>query len=68
MKIETIKFQATDETILTGILYNSETDTKKAVISIHGMATNCIKKREEEIAKKLSEINIDYITFNNRYK
>ena len=53
MKIETIKFQATDETILTGILYNSETDTKKAVISIHGMATNCIKKREEEIAKKL---------------
>lgn len=29
MKIETIKFQATDETILTGILYNSETDTKK---------------------------------------
>ena len=66
MKIETIKFQATDETILTGILYNSETDTKKEVISIHGMATNCIKKREEEIAKKLSEINIDYITFNNR--
>lgn len=66
MKLETIEFKATDETILSGILYNSESSTSKVVISIHGMATNCIKKREEEIAKKLSEIKIDYMTFNNR--
>lgn len=66
MYINTIYFEATDGTKLTGILYSSEKHTSKIVLSIHGMATNCIKPREEEIARKLTEIGIDYLVFNNR--
>lgn len=66
MKIETVYFEATDGMELAGLFYKNEKQTKKVVISIHGMATNCIKKREDEIAKKLGDIQIDYLTFNNR--
>lgn len=63
--METIYLKTSDGVKLNGIIYKSN-NTKKIVISVHGMATSCIKKREEIIAEKLNSINIDYLTFNNR--
>ena len=64
--IDTIFFKATDGVNLNGILYKSEKQTKKVLISIHGMVTNCLKPRDEIIAKKVNIANIDLLTFNNR--
>lgn len=66
MNTETTFFKATDGVDLKGIIYKSQEKTQKILISIHGMATNCIKKRDEKIAEKLNEINIDLLVFNNR--
>lgn len=66
MKIDTIFFNATDGIKLNGFNYKSENAGKKIIISIHGMATNCMKKREETIAQKVNKIGWDYLAFNNR--
>ena len=66
MNINTVFFKATDGVSLKGILYKSKKETKKILISIHGMATNCIKKRDDIIAEKLNNQNIDFLAFNNR--
>lgn len=66
MKVETIFFKATDGVHLKGIIYKSKNNTKKILISVHGMATNIIKKRDEIISKKISELDIDFFAFNNR--
>ena len=63
---ETIFFKAQDGVILNGIMYKNTNKTAKIRISVHGMATNCIKKRDEIIAQKANEINIDFLAFNNR--
>lgn len=63
---ETIFFKAQDGVILNGIMYKNTNKTAKIIISVHGMATNCIKKRDEIIAQKANEINIDFLAFNNR--
>lgn len=66
MKLETIYFKATDGINLTGVLFQKEEKKHKIAISIHGMATSCLKKREDAIAKQLNEIGMDYLIFNNR--
>lgn len=66
MNVETTFFKATDGVELKGITYSSSNNTEKILISIHGMATNCIKQRDEKIAEKLNELNVDFLTFNNR--
>ena len=66
MNIETVFLKATDGVDLKGIIYKSQRKTQKILISIHGMATNCIKKRDEKIAEKTNDLNIDVLTFNNR--
>jgi len=66
MNIKTIFFKATDGVDLKGIIYKSQEETQKILISIHGMATNCLKQRDEKIAEKLNNINIDLLAFNNR--
>lgn len=66
MNIKPIHFKATDDTKLSGFIYESNKKTKKILISIHGMATNCLKKRDEYLAEKLEKINIDMLLFNNR--
>ena len=66
MEAETIFFKANDGVNLKGIIYKGEKETKKILISIHGMATNCIKKRDEKIAQELKNQHIDLLTFNNR--
>lgn len=66
MNVEIVSFRATDGIKLDGILSKSEKETKKILIQIHGMTSNCFKKRDKEIAKKVEEIGIDTICFNNR--
>lgn len=66
MKKEIIISKALDGVELTGILFSQAEKQKKIVISVHGMATNCIKIREIEIAKKVTEMGMDFYTFNNR--
>lgn len=63
--METIILKTEDGVRLNGIIYKRNT-SKKLVISVHGMATNCIKKREEIIGNTLNSIDTDYLTFNNR--
>ena len=64
--MQIINFLATDGIELTGILYNLDRKTEDVILSIHGMTSNCFKRRDEIIAKKANENNIDYFCFNNR--
>ncbi len=64
MQTEIISFKAKDGINLDGILY--KVDGKKVLIQIHGMTSNCFKKRDKVISKKVEEIGIDTIDFNNR--
>ncbi len=66
MKAETIHFKATDNVKLDGIIYKAEERTKRILISTHGMITNCIKERDEIIAKEIEKIKIDTLVYNNR--
>ena len=66
MNIETIHFETEDNIILYGLIYKSTKNTKKVLISTHGMITNCIKLRDEIIAKEIEEIQIDTLVYNNR--
>ena len=65
MKLETVHFKTTDGVKNKGIIYKGK-NNHKIIISIHGMATNCIKERDEKIATKAQEIDLDFLTFNNR--
>lgn len=61
-----IDFLATDGIKLNGFLYEGKEKTNKIVLSIHGMSSNCLKKREEIFSNYMNENNIDYFCFNNR--
>lgn len=63
--MEIVALKTEDGVRLNGIMYNGN-NSKRLVISVHGMATNCIKKREEIIGRTLNSIDVDYLTFNNR--
>lgn len=64
--LERIYFEASDRTELVGLLETPEKQTKKVVISIHGMQSNCLKQRETILSNKIAEAGIAYFTFNNR--
>ena len=64
--MEKIDFLATDGVDLSGILYNGQEKTKKVILAVHGMTSNCFKKRDDIIAKIANENGIDYFCFNNR--
>lgn len=61
-----VNFLATDGISLSGILYNSKKETNKIILAVHGMSSNCMKERDEIIAKQANKNNIDYFCFNNR--
>ena len=61
-----IDFKALDTAELSGLLYNEGTKTEDIIIAVHGMSSNCFKKRDEIIAKQANKNNIDYFCFNNR--
>ena len=66
--MERIDFLATDGINLNGFIYKTDTssNSKKVILAVHGMSSNCFKKRDEIIAKKMNENGIDYFCFNNR--
>ena len=64
--MEKIDFIATDGIELCGILYKGKEKTDKIILAVHGMTSNCFKKRDDIIAKKANEEGIDYFCFNNR--
>ena len=66
MSVEIVKFNATDGIHLDGVLNKCDTDSKKILIQIHGMTSNCFKNRDKTIAEKVNEIGIDVLDFNNR--
>lgn len=66
MITEIIKFNAIDGIKLDGVLNKCENNTDNILIQIHGMTSNCFKNREKTIAKKVADLNIDTMCFNNR--
>ena len=64
--MEQINFEATDGVELNGFLYKAKGINENIILSIHGMGSNCFKKRETVIAKKTIENGFDYFCFNNR--
>lgn len=66
MNLEKVYFNATDNLELVGLLHKGNKETKKVIISLHGMTSNFLKKREDVIAQYVTEIGIDYFGFNNR--
>ena len=64
--MEKIDFLATDGIFLNGFLYKSKEQTKKAILAVHGMSSNCFKERDTIIANKANGHDIDYFCFNNR--
>lgn len=68
MLIEKVYFAATDDIQLFGLLHKSEKENKekKVILSVHGMTSNCTKKREEIFAEEFTNNGIDYFSFNNR--
>ena len=64
-----IDFLATDGVILNGLLYESKENNfnkDEIIIAVHGMSSNCFKKRDDIIAEYANKSNIDYFCFNNR--
>lgn len=67
MRIEKVYFDAEDGIKLVGLLHTSECQKEDEIIlSVHGMGSNCLKKRDDIIANIATENNISYFTFNNR--
>lgn len=61
-----IDFLATDGIVLNGFLYQPKEITKKVILAVHGMSSNCLKQRDDIIAKTANEEGISYFCFNNR--
>ena len=66
MSVEIVKFNAIDGIHLDGILYKCDSKSKKVLIQVHGMTSNCFKDRDRIIAQRVKEIGIDVLDFNNR--
>lgn len=64
-----INFLATDNVELDGLLYqadNTKIENRKIILAVHGMTSNCFKKRDSIISACANNKNIDYFCFNNR--
>ncbi len=61
-----ISFITEDNIKLDGLLYEPEILSKEIVIAVHGMSSNCFKKRDDLLASKMVKNNISYFCFNNR--
>lgn len=64
--LEKIYFELEDKVELVGLLHTPSNKTDEVVISIHGMQSNCFKKREDILAKTINDNGIAYFAFNNR--
>lgn len=61
-----IELHALDGVKINGYLMSGDKNKKNVLIEIHGMTSNCFKKRERVIAKTLKNIGIDTICINTR--
>lgn len=66
MSQEIVRFSATDGVTLDGFIYKCDKPTKKVLIQVHGMTSNCFKYRNMEIADSFAKIEVDSLIFNNR--
>lgn len=64
--LEKVYFELEDKVELVGLLHKPENTTDEVVISIHGMQSNCFKKREDILAKVINNAGIAYFAFDNR--
>ena len=64
--IEKVFFELEDNVELVGLLHKPENKSEEVVISIHGMQSNCFKRREDILAKTINKAGISYFAFNNR--
>lgn len=64
MKVELIDIKASDGVILNGFIHRTE--SKKIIISTHGMGSDCFKNRDRKILEFASKEGIDYLVYNNR--
>jgi len=66
MKIEKVNFTTDDRLNLYGLLYSPEQKTNEVVIFVHGIHSNCFRKKDDIFAEELIKNNIAYFTFANR--
>lgn len=66
MKLEKVFFETQDGLELCGLLHEPDEKSKEIVIAVHGMQSNCLKKRDDYIARKVTNENISYFCFSNR--
>ena len=66
MSEKIIELHALDGVKTNGYLISGDRNNKKVLIEIHGMSSNCFKKREKVIAKTLNNIGIDAICIDTR--
>lgn len=64
--LERVYFNTEDEIELVGLLERPTNPTKRVVISVHGMQSNCLKRREDILSKEISNAGVAYFAFNNR--
>ena len=64
--LEKIYFELDDKVELVGLLHTPTVETNEVVISVHGMQSNCFKKREDILAKTINDAGKAYFAFNNR--
>lgn len=66
--LEKIYFNTDDNVELFGLLHRPDKnlETDEVVISVHGMQSNCYKKREDILGNVINESEIAYFAFNNR--
>lgn len=66
MKLQKVYFETDDGLELCGLLHEPENNTSEIVIAVHGMQSNCLKRRDDIIASSLTSEGISYLCFNNR--
>ena len=67
MKQELVRINSNDNIEQVGILYNPNTETKRIVIHVHGLAGNFYENRFLDIlAKTYTDNGLAFLTFNNR--
>ena len=64
--LEKIYFELEDKVELVGLLHTPSIETDEVVISVHGMQSNCFKRREDILAKTINNAGKAYFAFNNR--
>ena len=74
MNISKVFFTTEDNLKLVGLLYSNESrgifprirKPNKVVIFIHGMYSDCLKRRDDIFGEELNKAGYAYFTFNNR--